>query len=97
MSLGSHGPCQQQERYAFFFFFNRNDFFCSTELIVAESVVVIKKLLQLHGSQHTDMILRLAKILPSIVVADARASIIWFVFYRTLFCIHQPRHLKAHW
>ena len=41
---------------------------CSTELVVAESVVVIKKLLQMQPAQHGEIIKHLAKLTDNIQV-----------------------------
>lgn len=41
---------------------------CPTELVVAESVVVIKKLLQMQPAQHGEIIKHLAKLTDSIQV-----------------------------
>ncbi|XP_077792432.1 AP-3 complex subunit beta-1 isoform X2 [Podarcis muralis] len=47
------------------------------EIVVAESVVVIKKLLQTQPAHHGEIIKRMAKLLDSITVPVARASILW--------------------
>ncbi|XP_042304244.1 AP-3 complex subunit beta-1 isoform X2 [Sceloporus undulatus] len=47
------------------------------EVVVAESVVVIKKLLQTQPAHHGEIIKRMAKLLDSITVPVARASILW--------------------
>lgn len=47
--------------------------------MVAESVVVIKKLLQTQSSEHKDIISQMAKLLDFISVAAARAAIIWLI------------------
>uniref|UniRef100_UPI00358E8B27 AP-3 complex subunit beta-2 n=1 Tax=Myxine glutinosa TaxID=7769 RepID=UPI00358E8B27 len=49
------------------------------EWVVAESVVVIRKLLQLEPSKHTDIIRHMAKLLDGIAVPMARASILWLI------------------
>ncbi|KAK0140886.1 AP-3 complex subunit beta-1 [Merluccius polli] len=49
------------------------------ETVVAESVVVIKKLLQTQPSQHSDIIKHMAKLFDKITVAMARASILWLI------------------
>ncbi|KAL0965330.1 hypothetical protein UPYG_G00279840 [Umbra pygmaea] len=49
------------------------------ESVVAESVVVIKKLLQTQPTQHCDIISHMAKLLDSITVSMARASILWLI------------------
>ena len=48
-------------------------------MVVAESVVVVKKLLQLGAGSDVRVITHLAKLLENITVANARASIIWIV------------------
>uniref|UniRef100_A0AAA9T073 AP-3 complex subunit beta n=1 Tax=Bos taurus TaxID=9913 RepID=A0AAA9T073_BOVIN len=49
------------------------------EIVVAESVVVIKKLLQMQPMQHGEIIKHMAKLLDSITVPVARASILWLI------------------
>ncbi|KAG8516388.1 AP-3 complex subunit beta-2, partial [Galemys pyrenaicus] len=49
------------------------------ELVVAESVVVIKKLLQMQPAQHGEIIKHLAKLMDNIQVPMARASVLWLV------------------
>ncbi|XP_004613197.2 AP-3 complex subunit beta-1 [Sorex araneus] len=49
------------------------------EIVVAESVVVIKKLLQMQPTQHGEIIKHMAKLLDSISVPVARASILWLI------------------
>ena len=49
------------------------------EAIVAESVVVIRKLLQLRPSQCQDIITQMARIIDRISVPMARASILWLI------------------
>ncbi|XP_043563016.1 AP-3 complex subunit beta-1 isoform X1 [Chiloscyllium plagiosum] len=49
------------------------------ENVVAESVVVIKKLLQTQPSQHSEIIKHMAKLLGNITVPMARASILWLI------------------
>ncbi|XP_064452347.1 AP-3 complex subunit beta-1 isoform X4 [Mirounga angustirostris] len=49
------------------------------EIVVAESVVVIKKLLQMQPVQHGEIIKHMAKLLDSITVPVARASILWLI------------------
>lgn len=41
---------------------------CRTELVVAESVVVIKKLLQMQPEKHSDIIKHMAKLIDNIQV-----------------------------
>nr|CAD7396285.1 unnamed protein product [Timema cristinae] len=49
------------------------------EAVVAESVVVIKKLLQTQPSEHKDIIIHMAKLVDFITVPQARASILWLL------------------
>ncbi|KAG7477039.1 hypothetical protein MATL_G00089110 [Megalops atlanticus] len=49
------------------------------EIVVAESVVVIKKLLQTQPSQHSEIIKHMAKLFDNITVPMARASILWLI------------------
>ncbi|XP_053697786.1 AP-3 complex subunit beta-2 isoform X1 [Sabethes cyaneus] len=49
------------------------------ENVVAESVVVIKKLLQTQTDDHFDIIIQMAKLLDFIHVPAARASILWLI------------------
>ncbi|XP_039614326.1 AP-3 complex subunit beta-1 [Polypterus senegalus] len=49
------------------------------ETVVAESVVVIKNLLQTQSTQHGDIIKHMAKLLDNITVPMARASILWLI------------------
>ncbi|XP_059906540.1 AP-3 complex subunit beta-1 isoform X2 [Gadus macrocephalus] len=49
------------------------------ETVVAESVVVIKKLLQTQPTQHSEIIKHMAKLFDKITVAMARASILWLI------------------
>ncbi|KAK6316139.1 hypothetical protein J4Q44_G00136630 [Coregonus suidteri] len=49
------------------------------ETVVAESVVVIKKLLQTQPTQHSDIIKHMAKLFDNITVPMARASILWLM------------------
>ncbi|XP_055969902.1 AP-3 complex subunit beta-2 [Sorex fumeus] len=57
------------------------------ELVVAESVVVIKKLLQMQPAQHGEIIKHLAKLTDNIQVPMARASILWLIGE---YCEHVP-------
>ncbi|KAI8480982.1 AP-3 complex subunit beta-2 [Branchiostoma belcheri] len=52
---------------------NRNEY------VVAESVVVIKKLLQMQPDSHSEIIQHMAKLADTITVPMARASILWMV------------------
>uniref|UniRef100_A0A8C1IML2 AP-3 complex subunit beta n=1 Tax=Cyprinus carpio TaxID=7962 RepID=A0A8C1IML2_CYPCA len=58
------------------------------ETVVAESVVVIKKLLQTQPSQHSDIIKHMAKLFDNITVSMARASILWLMGE---YCEHVPK------
>lgn len=49
------------------------------ESVVAESIVVIKKLLQMNPSQHSEIINHMSKLFDNIQVGMARASIIWLI------------------
>ncbi|XP_063819709.1 AP-3 complex subunit beta-1 isoform X2 [Pseudophryne corroboree] len=49
------------------------------DAVVAESVVVIKKLLQTQPSHHGEIIKHMAKLLSKITVPMARASILWLI------------------
>ncbi|XP_075181748.1 AP-3 complex subunit beta-1 isoform X1 [Anomaloglossus baeobatrachus] len=49
------------------------------DIVVAESVVVIKNLLQTQPSQHGEIIKHMAKLLDKITVPMARASILWLI------------------
>ncbi|XP_052865441.1 AP-3 complex subunit beta-2 [Anopheles cruzii] len=49
------------------------------EYVVAESVVVIKKLLQTQKEEHFEIISQMAKLLDFIQVPAARASILWLI------------------
>uniref|UniRef100_A0A3Q4FZV5 Adaptor related protein complex 3 subunit beta 1 n=1 Tax=Neolamprologus brichardi TaxID=32507 RepID=A0A3Q4FZV5_NEOBR len=49
------------------------------ETVVAESIVVIKKLLQTQPTQHGDIIKHMAKLFDSVTVPMARASILWLM------------------
>ena len=50
-----------------------------TEVVVAESVVVLKKLLQSNPEGHKDVIILMAKMTSSITVPTAKASILWLI------------------
>ncbi|XP_017348123.2 AP-3 complex subunit beta-1 isoform X2 [Ictalurus punctatus] len=58
------------------------------ETVVAESVVVIKKLLQTQPLQHSDIIKHMAALFDSITVPMARASILWLTGE---YCEHVPK------
>lgn len=49
------------------------------EVVVAESVVVIKKLLQLKPKGNSDIITHMARLVDTITVPMARASILWLL------------------
>uniref|UniRef100_A0A0C9RZA1 AP-3 complex subunit beta n=1 Tax=Fopius arisanus TaxID=64838 RepID=A0A0C9RZA1_9HYME len=49
------------------------------EVVVAESVVVIKKLLQTQPNEHKEIIVHMAKLMDFITVPQARASILWLL------------------
>ncbi|XP_043919639.1 AP-3 complex subunit beta-1 [Protopterus annectens] len=49
------------------------------DTVVAESVVVIKNLLQTQSAHHSEIIKHMAKLLDSISVPMARASILWLI------------------
>eukprot|EP00064_Thunnus_orientalis_P013991 superscaffoldBa00002365_g14032 len=49
------------------------------ETVVAESVVVIKKLLQTQPTEHSEIIKHMAKLFDNITVPMARASILWLM------------------
>lgn len=53
--------------------------FYFTEAVVAESVVVIKRLLQTRAAEPTDIIKHMARLLDSITVPQARAAILWLL------------------
>ncbi|KAJ8417941.1 hypothetical protein AAFF_G00227840 [Aldrovandia affinis] len=58
------------------------------DLVVAESVVVIKKLLQIQPDKHSDIIKHMAKLIDTIQVPMARASILWLIGE---YCEHVPQ------
>lgn len=49
------------------------------EAVVAESVVVIKRLLQTQAADPKEIITHMARLLDSITVAQARAAILWLL------------------
>jgi AP-3 complex subunit beta len=57
------------------------------ESVVAESVVVIKKLLQLNPAAHTEIIVLMAKMATDIKVPMARASILWLIGLCAVDCV----------
>ncbi|KAH8308564.1 hypothetical protein KR018_005871 [Drosophila ironensis] len=52
---------------------------CFAEHVVAESVVVIKRLLQTNAAEHFEIITQMAKLIDYINVPAARAAIIWLI------------------
>jgi AP-3 complex subunit beta len=50
-----------------------------SEAVVAESVVVIKRLLQTQAADPKEIITHMARLLDSITVAQARAAILWLL------------------
>ena len=49
------------------------------EAVVAESIVVIKKLLQLQPKENKDLIRMVARLTDKVTVPTAKASILWLV------------------
>jgi AP-3 complex subunit beta len=49
------------------------------ETIVAESVVVIKKLLQINPSQYSEIIKHIVRMVDKVTAPTARASILWLI------------------
>ncbi|VDM05914.1 unnamed protein product, partial [Schistocephalus solidus] len=49
------------------------------ERIVAESVIVMRKLLQMQTTDHKDLIVHIAQMVDGINVPSARASILWLL------------------
>ncbi|CAB4054185.1 AP3B [Lepeophtheirus salmonis] len=47
--------------------------------VVAESVVVIKKLLQTQAGDHKEIIIQMAKLLDTISIPSARGAILWVI------------------
>ena len=47
--------------------------------VVSESIIVIKKLLQMRQKDHSDVISHMAKLLEKVHVSMARASILWLI------------------
>lgn len=64
---------------SFQFFYVQFSKFFQSQGVVAESVVVIKKLLQTQAGDHKDIIVHMAKLVDSIKVAEARAAILWVI------------------
>ena len=50
-----------------------------SEFVVAESIVSIKGLLQIGGGEDTKIVTHLSKLLSTITLPNARASIVWMV------------------
>lgn len=46
---------------------------------MAESVVVIKKLLQTQAAEPKDIVIHMVRLLDNITVAQARAAILWLL------------------
>lgn len=65
---GSHASCNN---FIFFLLF--------IEAVVAESVVVTKKLLQLQPKENKDLIRQVAKLADKVQVPSAKASVLWLV------------------
>lgn len=57
----------------------RKYFFAFVEAVVAESVVVIKRLLQNQAADPKEIVTQMARLLDSITVAQARAAILWLL------------------
>lgn len=53
--------------------------FVFSEAIVAESVIVIKRLLQTRATDPHEIVTHMAKLLDGITVAQARAAILWLL------------------
>ncbi len=51
----------------------------SSQIVVAESVIVIKKILQLYPGKYVDAMERLARMLDKVTDPRARASIVWAI------------------
>lgn len=49
------------------------------EHVVSESIIVVKKLLQMRQKDHSDVIVHMAKLLEKVHVPMARASILWLI------------------
>ena len=49
------------------------------ENVVSESIIVIKKLLQMRHKDHSEVIPHMAKLLDKVHVPMARASILWLI------------------
>lgn len=62
----------------FIIFYAKFDVFF-VEAVVAESVVVIKRLLQTQAADPKEIITHMARLLDSITVAQARAAILWLL------------------
>lgn len=58
---------------------NENTFLAFVEAVVAESVVVIKRLLQNQAADPKEIVSQMARLLDSITVAQARAAILWLL------------------
>lgn len=53
--------------------------FVYVEAVVAESVVVTKKLLQLQPKENKDLIRQVAKLADKVQIPSAKASVLWLV------------------
>jgi AP-3 complex subunit beta len=51
----------------------------TSEAVVAEAVVVIKRLLQQNPETHKEIIERMSRLATTIAVPAARASILWLL------------------
>lgn len=49
------------------------------EAVVAESIIVIKKLLQLQPKENKELIRMVARLTDKVTIASAKASILWLV------------------
>lgn len=74
--VGSLFPSQYISILFQFYSFN---FTSILESVVAESVVVIKRLLQTQAADPKDIIICMVKLLDSITVPQARAAILWLL------------------
>lgn len=58
---------------------HKHIFFLYLELVVAESVVVVTKLLKDRPNEHNNYVIALAKLLETIQVPSARSNILWLI------------------
>lgn len=63
-------------------------YFRFLEAVVAESVVVIKKLLQTRAAEPKDIVIHMVKLLDSITVPQARAAILWLLGEHSISASH---------